>query len=324
MLSLASVPIAAYMQGKAFLGANADKPRSYIFATRDRVDEVIECSRTLHDGRYHYIRNFLPHRPRMQLSSYSEITPIRKELRRLGAEGKLQGDAKWLMTDTKPAEELYDTGTDKFQIKNLAASPEYQAILKQMRKALYARMIELRDTAMLTEDEMHRRCADDPPYDVAQRNGAYDVERIVKAAALVGMGTQHRDKLTTLLGDADSAVRYWAAVGLAALDAEAEPAADALNKALHDSSPSVRIAAAEALCNIGYEKQGLSVLAQDIKVANGFVQVEAASALFAVRKKIGPEHKQIHAALASKPNDRYSADAIRHVAEYLRQRGVIE
>ena len=321
MLSLANVPIAHYMQGKAFLGANAEKPRSYIFATRDRVDEVIECSRTLHDGRYHYIRNFLPHRPRMQLSSYSEITPIRKELRRLGAEGKLEGDAKWLMTDNKPAEELYDTGTDKMEIKNLATSPKHQTILIQMRKALYTRMVELRDTAMLTEDEMHRRCADDPPYDVTRRKDACDIERIVNTAALTGMGTQHLDKLAALLADADSAVRYWAAVGLAALGAKAEPAANELNKALQDSSPSVRIAAAEALCNIGHENRGLSVLAREIEMAKGFVQVEAASALFAIRKKIRPEHKQIHAALTGKPNDNYSADAIRHVAEYLSQRG---
>jgi len=324
MLSLAGLPIAAYMQGKAFLGANADKPRSYIFATRDRVDEVIECSRTLHDGRYHYTRNFLPHRPRMQLSCYSEITPIRQELRRLGAAGKLHGDAKWLMIDTKPAEELYDTGTDKFEIRNLAGSAKHQAILKQMRKALYARMIEVRDTGMLTENEMHRRCGDEPPYDVARRNGAYDVERIVKAAALVGMGTQHRDKLAALLADSDSAVRYWAAVGLAALGAEAEPAADTLDKAVYDSSPSVRIAAAEALCNIGHEKQGLSTLAREIQTANRFSQVEAAAALYAVRKKIGPGDKQIRAALASKPRDNYSANAIGHVTEYLRQQGVIE
>ena len=54
---------------------------------RDRVDEVYECSRTVCDKRYQYIRNYMPHRGRMQHSNFSERTPIRQEIRRLAAEG---------------------------------------------------------------------------------------------------------------------------------------------------------------------------------------------------------------------------------------------
>ena len=81
------------MQGSAFLGRARRASRANMsFATRDRVDEVLEISRAVRDARYHYIRNFLPHRPRMQHSDYSEVGHVRKELRRLHAEGKLSGD----------------------------------------------------------------------------------------------------------------------------------------------------------------------------------------------------------------------------------------
>ena len=82
MLSLTGLPIPGYMQGRAFLGPAKGEARQYIFGARDRVDEVLEIARTVSDGRYQYIRNYMPHRPRMQRSDYSERT--RPSARRSG------------------------------------------------------------------------------------------------------------------------------------------------------------------------------------------------------------------------------------------------
>ncbi len=321
MLSLTGLPIPDYMQGRAFLGGQAGEPRRYIFAARDRVDEVLECSRTVCDSRYQYIRNYLPHRPRMQRSHYSEVTPIRKELRRLAAAGKLAGGAAWLMQPAKPPEELYDITRDPHEIRNLAGSPEHREILERMRKALRDWMIRTRDTGLLPEPELVRRAAGGSPYDMARQPGAFDVERILEAAELVGRGVKKLPELEALLEDKDSAVRYWAAAGLTALGAEARPAAGALRKALEDSSPCVRIAAAEALARIGREREALPVLSQCVLDQDSRVQLQAAIALVALGGKARPLKAVLQKALRieSKPQQhrRYVQWALEGLLEEL-------
>jgi len=62
LLSIAGLPPARQMQGKAFLGPAA-VPRSTVYGARDRMDERYDMVRTVTSGRYRYIRNYLPHRP---------------------------------------------------------------------------------------------------------------------------------------------------------------------------------------------------------------------------------------------------------------------
>lgn len=285
ILSLAGLEIPACMQGRAFLGKAKGKPRPHVFAIRDRVDEVFELSRGVREERYHYIRNFMPHRARMQFSDYSERTPIRQELRRLAAAGKLEGDAKWLMSSTKPPEELYDTRSDPHELRNLAASEDHRPILRRMRKALREWMIETRDTGLLPESEMLERARGRSPYEMARAGGEFPVERILDVAERVGMGVEHRAELQSLLSDGDRAVRYWAAAGLAALGAEARPATDELRKALGDESPCVRFAAAEALCNAGHDPEALSVLGEGVLSADSRIRLQALATVIVLGEK---------------------------------------
>ncbi len=298
MLSLLDLKIPDYMQGTAFLGPKTGKPRKYIFAIRDRVDEVYECSRTVRDERYQYIRNFFPHRPRMQYSTFSERTPIRQEVRRLAAEGKLKGDAAWLMGPTKPPEELYDTQADPHEMKNLVDSPKHRETLERLRAALRDWMIDTRDTGLLAEVEMCRRVAGGSPYEVAREKGKYEIEKILDAAELVGGGPKTCPDLVKLLGDRDAGVRYWAATGLTALGPEAKPAEEALKKALADESVNVRLAAAEALCRTGCEKDGLPVIVKELESKDDRIRLQATIILAALGEKARPAKetmKKIHA-----------------------------
>jgi len=122
------------------VGCAAGQAHERLFAIRDRVDECYELTRTVRDERWRSIRNFMPHRPRMQLSSYSEPTPTRQELRRLAAEGKLTGAAKDFMSPTKAPEELYDTQADPHEVNSLGAvgskaRPAAEAIRSALAKA---------------------------------------------------------------------------------------------------------------------------------------------------------------------------------------------
>jgi len=288
VLSLAGVPIPEVMQGRAFLGAQAAEPREYVFAIRDRVDEVYETSRAVFDGRWQYIRNFTPHRPRMQFSTFSEITPTRQQLRRLAAEGKLSGGSAWLMAESKPAEELYDTRSDPHQMRNLAERPEYREQLERLRRVLYDWMLRTRDTGLLPEADMHRRSLPDCPYTMARDPQRYPLEQILEVADLVGRGLSCRLRLLEAMESGDPAIRFWGATGLLALGPQHldEQSRACLERALGDQSPSVQIVAAEALCRCGQCGKSLAVLVELLDHDDPRVRLAAASTLAAVSPKV--------------------------------------
>jgi uncharacterized sulfatase len=296
ILSLLGLPIPAYMQGSAFLGSAAGPDRQHVFAIRDRVDEVYEMSRAVRDPRYLYIRNFMPHRARMQYSDYSERAATRQEIRRLAAEGSLAGSAAHLISPVKPPEELYDTQADPHQLNNLISSSAHQRISERLRGELRQWMIGTRDTALLPELEMIARSRGGSPYDMGQSEEQFDVRRVLAAAQLVGRGPESLDALTAHLADADAGVRFWAATGLAAMGRRAEPAKDALLNALTDTSPDVRFAAAEALCAIGGEKRALPILLRVLRESDPVMQLYAAISLANIGAKAGPVIQQIEAA----------------------------
>jgi N-sulfoglucosamine sulfohydrolase len=293
MLSLTGLPIPTYMQGTAFLGEQAGSPREDFFATRDRVGELLECNRSIRDARYHYIRNFYPHRPRMQMNWYSEVTPIRREVRRLDRAGALSGTRAWLAQKSIPPEELYDVENDSDEMHNLADSPEHQRILTSMRERLYGQMVAFKDTGILPEGEMHRRSGEIAAYDMAQKTDKFPVQRVLDAAKLVGMGAEHKGRLDALLGDSDAAVRYWAATGLAVIGAQALSSAPNLKAALQDESQEVRVAAADALCQMGDLDTGLPVLAAALESGNPYAMYEAATVLQSLGKLAAPVRDRV-------------------------------
>jgi len=293
VLSLIGLPIPDYMQGSAFLGKQAGEPRQFVYAIRDRVDEVLEFSRAVRDHRWLYIRNYYPHRPRMQHSTYSELTPTRRELRRLAAEGKLTGAAADLMRPTKPAEELYDTQSDPHQVHNLATVPEQEDRLVSMRARLHAWMVATRDTSLLPEVDMCRRSKGGSPYAMAQGESPFHVARVLNAAELVGRGPGQLDNLREALADRDTAVKFWGATGLAALGPQAAPATDDLKAALKDRAPNVRLAAAEVLANLGHEEEALPVLIEHLGNEDPRVQLTAVIHLVAVAEKARSKRAQI-------------------------------
>jgi uncharacterized sulfatase len=296
-LSLAGLDVPEIMQGDVFLGPASASEREYFVAIRDRVDEVLEISRAVRNKRYKYIRNFMPHRPRMQRSFYSERTPIRQELRRLHAEGKLRGEEVHLMQTRKPAEELYDTHQDPFELNNLAVDQKYQNVLSEMRQQLFSWMFETRDSGLLPESELMRRANGSMPYEVTADDSQYPLQRILKTADMVGRGKDHLADLRADLSNNDAGVRFWAATGLSALNEDAAAARDELLQALRDSSSSVRFAAAEALCNIGEEKNAVPVLISGLRDGNVYEQLHAAQTLVVIDELARPALPEMKAAI---------------------------
>jgi len=179
LLSLAGVPIPAHYQGTAFLGAAAGAARRYVHGARDRVDEVFDTARSVRDERWLYIRNYRPHLSWAPPESYSDASAFRRELLALARAGKLgTGPTTWL-APTRSREELYDTVADPFQLRNLAAEPVHAETLGRLRVALRAWLVEIRDVAFLTEDDVAIRAGAQSPFEMARRPGAYPFERVL-------------------------------------------------------------------------------------------------------------------------------------------------
>ena len=157
MLSLAGVDVPRHIQGRAFLGSQRAKPREYIFAARDRMDEAYDLIRAVRDKQYKYIRNYMWYLPRSQDINYMNEMPTMREMRRLHAEGKLQGPQMQYFEPTKPVEELYDTAADPHEVKNLAGNPQYKDVLERMRRAHAEWCRQTADVGLIPEpvlDEM--------------------------------------------------------------------------------------------------------------------------------------------------------------------------
>jgi arylsulfatase A-like enzyme len=157
VLSLAGLEIPESIQGQAFLGKQkSETPRKYIYAGRDRMDSEYDRVRAVSDGRYKYIRNYMPEKPNYQNVRYRLQNPLMPHLLKLNEEGKLTPDqARWF-APSKPLEEFYDTQTDPYEFKNLVGNPAYEEKLKELRAAHEQWMKEYPDMSSIPEMEMVR------------------------------------------------------------------------------------------------------------------------------------------------------------------------
>lgn len=286
VLSLAGLPIPDYMQGHAFLGPKATPPPEYAYCFRGRMDERYDMSRAVRGKQFKYIRNYMPHRIYGQHLQYLFQMPATQSWYEEYQAGRCQGPQRFFW-EPKPAEELYDFTQDPWEVNNLAGNPQYTEMLQRMRQANREHLLRIRDAGFLPEAEMVARAeaAGKTIYEMVRDPQLYPLETLIAAAELASEGKpENLPRLQELLGAEDAGVRYWAATGCAILGPKAEPAAAKLGALLKDPSPSVRIAAAEALCKMGHAREGLPVL---IELAG---QTEAAYALHAVNvlEEIGP------------------------------------
>ena len=282
VLSLIGIDPPKHMQGNPFLGQYKKDSNDYVVSIRDRRDEVLMFSRSIRTDKYHYIRNFLPHRPRMQRNFYSEITPIRQELRRLDNLGLLQSNEDWLMEDSVPVDELYDTETDPHELNNLAQEAEHLEIMELLKRNLFSWMVETKDLGLVPEYEMIEKSKGGAPYDTF--SGNFDPKPILDLVDKIGRGKQHIDSFNFALQSSNPVYRYWGATGLAALGQNAVESKELLQSTLNDPVPYVRFAASEAICNIGYPRQGVEILSKGLDSESVVNQLHASQILMAVGK----------------------------------------
>lgn len=155
VLSLANIKPPKHMQGQAFLGKYASQTsRKYVFAARDRLDSEYDRVRSVHDGRYQYIRNFRPELPSYMDIEYRKQQPMMKEMLEMRDFGKLSAVQMQWFRPNKPAEELYDVKADPYQLTNIADQPQMATHLKRLRGQMDNWLVETRDLGGTPEKEL--------------------------------------------------------------------------------------------------------------------------------------------------------------------------
>ena len=140
-LALAGLDVPAFMDAKDIFDPGYH--RDYVFASADRMSNVIDRVRSVTGPRFHYIRNFMldrplinwGHREMIDLLSGTPRAAAFSPIRRLAEEGKLT-PAQAAPYGPRVAEELYDLENDPDEVVNLAGDPAHSAVLNEMREAL--------------------------------------------------------------------------------------------------------------------------------------------------------------------------------------------
>lgn len=247
LLSIAGVAQPAQMTGTPLLGRRIGTPKHYAFGFRDRMDERYDLIRTVTDGRWRYIRNYMPHRPLGQHVKFEwQMQASYREWHALHLAGKLN-EAQDRFFQPKPFEELYDLHADPDEVANLIDQSAAAAVARRLRKALDEHMVAINDNGFLPEGSAGEG------YFQSRDRTLYPLQTLMPLAAAAGRrNPRNRGRFEAMLKSPVVAVRFWAARGLLMLGAAAAPTRPQLQDIFaHDPSDHVRIVAAEALIGLG-------------------------------------------------------------------------
>lgn len=341
LLSLCGAEIPGHMQGHAFLGPKATETQPYLFGFRGRMDERIDMVRSVTDGRYVYIRNFMPHLPHGQHVDYMFQTPTTQVWHAKFLKGELN-EAQSHFWREKPVEELYDLQSDPDEIVNLAGNAAHEAQLRAMRQVLLNQMRTTRDLGFIPEAELHRqtqtRTTAELGMELASQMmppnrsfGDRDISVIdygaTVAAWLPGNILSSRQRGGSARGSVratanrpdgmtTSLARYWTAIAvLGTHGTDLDEYRTDLRRFLEDESPSVRIVAAEALGLYGNAEDLALALPLLLDYANAETHgVYAAIAALNAIDRLGEKADSIRAEVAKLP--RKDSNATNRTASY--------
>jgi arylsulfatase A-like enzyme len=289
MLSLAGVEPPVEMQGRAFLGQYAVEGPDHLLGFRSRMDERIDCSRSACDGRYVYIRNYMPHLPHGQFIDYQQATPTTASWNQMYRDGTLN-EIQAAFWSSRDFEELYDLKSDPHETKNLAQGneedlpPATAAVLARMRQALNSH--QNNDVELLPETLTASQTADRSAFDMRTENSTiYEFAR--KAADTTSRNRSSLLEQFEVLERSSNSIeniaqRHWASVGVLIRGEQAvKQAKDKLIRLLNDEVPTVRVNVAEALATFGDEADQKVAMETLVQIAD-MTQSDYPSAIWAL------------------------------------------
>ncbi|MEA4937925.1 MAG: sulfatase [Paludibacter sp.] len=259
MLSLIGEKMSDKFQGQAFLGKyipGQKKQFNFGFAS-NQLHHYMPV-RVASDGRYKYIRSYIPYKQFALRNYYQWGMPSNMAWDSLIINGKTDNKAWQQPYLHHPAEMLFDLQNDPLELKNLADDPSYRAKLIQLRKALAAHLSSIGDLGFFIpsfrqEINLYNKV----------RKEKYDLNELHAFAGLAGNPkVTDMKKIKKQLVSTDPNMRYWATVAMAQLGLSnqyAECPEELLNL-LKDKDEYVAAEAAYACTYLGKPEAGIKRL----------------------------------------------------------------
>jgi len=152
-LELAGVTPPASLHGRSLL---SDTPNPYVYASRDRIDEVPDRQRAVRDARFKYMRSWRPELPGAHPLAFRDDLESMRELRALAAAGALAPAVqRWF--EPNGSERLFDLRADPDELHDVSADPAFAGELARLRAALDAWLARVGDWSREPEDAMVAR-----------------------------------------------------------------------------------------------------------------------------------------------------------------------
>ncbi|MGL5785958.1 MAG: sulfatase-like hydrolase/transferase [Bacteroidales bacterium] len=267
VLSLAGIKPSEKFQGDAFLGKHETAKKKYQFAFTSNQHSSFSPARAVTDGRYKYIRNYIPYRYFSLRNYYQWGMPSNMAWDNLVISGKTKNSIYNQPFDHKAGEMLFDLESDKWELINLADKPEMKNKLQELRDALSEHIRTTKDLGFFIPSS---RSETTNLYELA-RSEDYPLSELYTLVEKASCAKpEDLDYFRNLLSHRTNEIRFWASVGIAELATQ------------------------------GYLKKSFPELSQLLNDQDDYIASEAAYALTFTEKK-----KEAFARLVTPADEKY-------------------
>jgi len=265
VLSLAGIQPPARMQGMPFLGKYDTAERKYQYGLTGNQASHFTPIRTVSDGRWKYIRRYIPYKSDDLLNAFQWQMPSNLYWDKTYFEGKCTNKACELPFTRNEPELFYDLQNDPFEINNLIDDPKYAAQIDVLRKELSD---HIRTTGDLGFAILSTRGKDECFYDKAHAAG-YDLEGKYKLMELTATVTpKDVPMLVRNLNSTDLETKFWSVVCLAQLARKGglpKAPAELVRVMLQSGDAQIVSEASYGLCYTDKRKEAFDFLATNRK-----------------------------------------------------------
>ena len=154
VLSLAGLAPDRRLDGVPFLGAHQREGNGFTFTHADRFDAVYDRTRSVSDGRFRLVRNYERSIPYLLPNAYRRRLAMTADLEAMQRGEREAGAGQWqLAASERPAEELYDSVRDPWEIVNRVDEPALAATRIRLAAALDAWIEQTGDLGLVVSEQ---------------------------------------------------------------------------------------------------------------------------------------------------------------------------
>lgn len=257
VLSIAGVQPPAHMQGKALFGQYADQEKrdTQVAFAGNQLHHYMPV-RAVTDGRFKYIRSYIPYRQFALRNYYQWGMPSNKAWDKSVLSGTNTNPDWELPFQPHPAEMLFDLTSDPGEIHDLSTNPEYASVLEKMRQTLSGHVRNTKDLGFFLPSSRTGHTL----YDKV-REESYPLNDLYEMAEMAGTATSNNiRKLAQAIESPLPEMRFWGVVGYTwlARRGQISECPGQLLKLIDDDNPYIAAEAAYAASYLGHSNEGIA------------------------------------------------------------------